>query len=122
MNPLNSIPGTLVAGLMLSVTIAFATRGDHLIAVPANAAVIWAHVFAGIDWIGLLYYFNFVQVPALSVAAADESGQGGAGIKRYVAPRGLTRFRWGAVFTRATPDSLQMHSRSVRSPKLSTHT
>ena len=82
----------------------------------------WAHVLFGITWIGLLYYFNFVQVPALSEAAADESGPGGAGIKRYVAPRALTRSRRGAVLTWSKSDSLQMLSRSVRSPKLSTHT
>ena len=31
----------------------------------------WLHFLAGIMWIGLLYYFNFVQVPALKAAAAD---------------------------------------------------
>jgi uncharacterized membrane protein len=56
-------------------------------------------VLAGITWIGLLYYFNFVQVPALADAAADEGGPGGAAITKYVAPRALWWFRWGAVVT-----------------------
>jgi uncharacterized membrane protein len=56
-------------------------------------------VLAGITWIGLLYYFNFVQAPALAAAAADQGGPGGAGISKYVAPRALLWFRWGAVFT-----------------------
>ena len=34
------------------------------------------HVIAGVAWIGLLYYFNFVQVPALKAAAADGTGAG----------------------------------------------
>jgi uncharacterized membrane protein len=61
--------------------------------------IIWLHVLAGITWIGLLYYFNFVQVPALAEAAADEGGPGGAGISKYVAPKALLWFRWGAVAT-----------------------
>jgi len=59
----------------------------------------WFHFLAGITWIGLLYYFNFVQVPALAEAASDEGGPGGAGITKYVAPRALWWFRWGAVVT-----------------------
>lgn len=100
MNPLNTIAGTLVAGLVISVLIVFATLGDHITGgVAANSIIIWAHAFAGIVWIGLLYYFNFVQVPALADAAADEGGPGGAGISKYVAPRALLWFRWGALFT-----------------------
>ncbi|QKT02820.1 urate hydroxylase PuuD [Ectothiorhodospiraceae bacterium 2226] len=59
----------------------------------------WLHLLAGITWIGLLYYFNLVQVPALAAAAADTGGPGGAGISKYVAPRALLWFRWSAVVT-----------------------
>ncbi|MXW21098.1 MAG: hypothetical protein F4Z95_09875 [Gammaproteobacteria bacterium] len=64
-----------------------------------NAFLIWLHVFAGITWIGLLYYFNFVQVQALSDAASDDEGPSGAAITRYVAPRALWWFRWAALVT-----------------------
>ena len=57
------------------------------------------HVLSGITWIGLLYYFNFVQVPALAEAIGDDGGPGGAGITKYVAPRALWWFRWGAALT-----------------------
>ena len=60
---------------------------------------VWLHVLAGITWIGLLYYFNFVQVPAANEAAADSDGPGPAAISKYVAPRALLWFRWGAVAT-----------------------
>ncbi|MGQ0383437.1 MAG: urate hydroxylase PuuD [Gammaproteobacteria bacterium] len=50
-------------------------------------------------WIGLLYYFNVVQVPGLADAAADKGGPGGAGIGKYIAPRALWWFRWAAVAT-----------------------
>jgi len=56
----------------------------------------WLHILAGVMWIGLLYYFNFVQVPALAEAAKDNTG---AGITKHVAPRALFYFRWAAVVT-----------------------
>ncbi len=65
---------------------------------------VWFHVLAGITWIGLLYYFNFVQVPAVGQALgeADSGGPGPAAINKYVAPRALLWFRWGAVATWVT--------------------
>ncbi|MGE0386688.1 MAG: urate hydroxylase PuuD [Gammaproteobacteria bacterium] len=59
----------------------------------------WLHLVSGVCWIGLLYYFNLVQVPALADANADKGGPGGAGISKYVAPRALLWFRWAAVVT-----------------------
>ena len=100
MNPLKSIGGTIGAGVVLALVIVFATKGNHMVAgASAQALIIWLHVLAGITWIGLLYYFNFVQVPALGEAASDQGGPGGAGITKYVAPRALWWFRWGALVT-----------------------
>ncbi|NIR29275.1 MAG: hypothetical protein GWN84_08160 [Gammaproteobacteria bacterium] len=59
----------------------------------------WIHFLAGITWIGLLYYFNFVQVPAMAQAGADKEGPGPAAISKYVAPRALLWFRWSALAT-----------------------
>lgn len=59
----------------------------------------WLHIVAGITWVGLLYYFNVVQLPALADAGADKGGPGGAAITKYVAPRALWWFRWAAVLT-----------------------
>jgi uncharacterized membrane protein len=100
MNPLKTIPGTIIAGFVLAALILFLLPGDHVVAgAPAKSLVIWLHVLSGITWIGLLYYFNFVQVPALGEAVGDEGGPGGAGIAKYVAPRALWWFRWGALAT-----------------------
>ena len=96
MNPLKSVSGTIISGIVLSVVIAAATSG---ISFNVHSFIVWIHVLAGITWIGLLYYFNFVQVPALAEAASDEGGPGGGGITKYVAPRALWWFRWGAVVT-----------------------
>jgi uncharacterized membrane protein len=95
MNPLTTVKGTIIAGVVLAIVIAL-SMGVRL---NVPSLVMWLHVLAGITWIGLLYYFNFVQVPALAAAAADQGGPGGAGISKYVAPRALLWFRWGAVFT-----------------------
>jgi uncharacterized membrane protein len=58
----------------------------------------WFHYIAGIAWIGLLYYFNFVQVQGL--AAANKAADGGAaGITKYIAPRALQLFRGAAIAT-----------------------
>jgi len=56
----------------------------------------WVHIAAGVMWIGLLYYFNFVQVPALADAGKDGTG---GGITKHVAPRALFWFRWAALVT-----------------------
>lgn len=110
MNPLKSIWGTLIAGVVLAVILVWVTMGNHMVAGHrANAIVIWLHVLSGITWIGLLYYFNFVQVPAMAQAASDDGGPGGAGISKYVAPRALVWFRWGAVATWVTGAVFLLH-------------
>ena len=97
MNPLKSITGTLISGLVLAAIIALAATEIGM--ADSGAVVILIHVAVGVTWIGLLYYFNFVQVPAMGEAAADEGGPGGAGISKYVAPRALLWFRWSALAT-----------------------
>jgi uncharacterized membrane protein len=110
MNPLNSIVGTIVAGVILAIILVLVTMGEHTIGAPRiNSIMIWLHVLAGITWIGLLYYFNFVQVPALANAASDSGGPGGAGITKYVAPRALAWFRWGAVVTWLSGAAFLLH-------------
>src|SRR5258707_11932344 len=53
----------------------------------------WLHIMAGVMWIGLLYYFNFVQVDALKKAAAGTPPTR-AGITKHLAPRALFFFPW----------------------------
>ena len=105
MNPLNTIKGTIIAGVVVAVVIALITADRAL---NELSLIVWIHVIAGVAWIGLLYYFNFVQVPALAAAAADNAGPGGAGISKYVAPRALLWFRWAAVVTWSTGPLLRI--------------
>ena len=101
MNPLSTIKGTITAGVVIAIVIALivAVLAKTGIGFNTPSFIMWLHVLAGVTWIGMLYYFNFVQVPALAAAAKDQGGPGGAGISKYVAPRALVWFRWGAVFT-----------------------
>lgn len=96
MNPLTSIAGTIASGFVLAVLIVL---GLGMTGLNLWEIEVWAHVLAGITWIGLLYYFNFVQVPAVGNALADKDGPGPAAINKYVAPRALLWFRWAAVVT-----------------------
>ena len=99
MNPLNSVRGAIITGFVVALIIAFAipTTAFHELGLAR-----WLHVITGVMWIGLLYYFNVVQVPAMTAAAADKGGPGGAGVVKYVAPRALLWFRWAAVATWVT--------------------
>jgi len=60
----------------------------------------WLHILAGITWIGLLYYFNFVQVPGL--AAYGDEGKARNITITQIATRALWWFRWASVATLAT--------------------
>ena len=100
-NPLYSIKGTIIAGVVLMfVVIAILDAGEPGLMSDANNIYLgfmrWFHAIAGIAWIGLLYYFNFVQIPALKDAAADGSA---GGITKHVAPLALLWFRWAALAT-----------------------
>lgn len=97
MNPLNTRTGVVIAGIVLAILFAwFITGGLTFHPVQFGR---WFHIASGVMWIGLLYYFNFVQVPALAAAAADKGGPGGAAITKYVAPLALLFFRWAALAT-----------------------
>ena len=106
MNPLTSILGTIISGFVLAILIVL---GLGAAGVNSIEIAVWFHVLAGVVWIGLLYYFNFVQVPAVGEALGDEGGPGPAAINKYVAPRALLWFRWGAVVTWLTGAAALMH-------------
>jgi uncharacterized membrane protein len=100
MNPLLNHRKSLILGIVLALILAFVlaeVRGSVQFFEAGLAR--WVHIVAGVFWIGLLYYFNVVQTPALADATADKGGPGGAGINKYVAPRALFWFRWAALVT-----------------------
>jgi uncharacterized membrane protein len=86
----------LLIGVIL---LAAAMFGLHSEAIATKAYwVVWLrflHIFAGILWIGLLYYFNFVQIPTMPSVPAELK----PGISKYIAPAALFWFRWAALAT-----------------------
>jgi uncharacterized membrane protein len=95
MNPLNSVGGAILVGVVLAVIASVGIRPGF----AELGLAVWIHIVAGVMWVGLLYYFNVVQTPALQAAAADSGGPGPAGISKYITRRALAWFRWAAVLT-----------------------
>ena len=87
----------LVIGIVLLLAAMFGLHGGLI----GEGYYDWAqfmrylHVFAGILWIGLLYYFNFVQIPTMPKVPAELK----PGVSKYIAPAALFWFRWAALAT-----------------------
>jgi len=98
---INSVKGKILIGFILAIIVYVSFRGNAVEAAGLNhyGTTVWLHVLAGIVWIGLLYYFNFVQVPGMGQALADTDGPGPAAIGKYIAPRALLWFRMAAATT-----------------------
>jgi uncharacterized membrane protein len=58
----------------------------------------WLHVISGVMWIGLLWYFNFVQVPTMPKIPDEHK----PGVTKHIAPAALFWFRWAALATVVT--------------------
>jgi len=86
----------LLIGVVLLAAAMFGLHGEIV-----GAKVYWIgwlrflHIFAGVLWIGLLYYFNFVQIPTMPKVPAELK----PGITRHIAPAALFWFRWSALAT-----------------------
>ena len=68
---------------------------DHYGMIFWQAVLRWCHVVSGILWIGLLYYFNFVQIRKMPEIPAELK----PAVSKYIAPEALFWFRWAAVAT-----------------------
>jgi uncharacterized membrane protein len=87
----------LIIGVTLMIAAMFGLHGGLI----GDGSYDWTqfmrylHVFAGILWIGLLYYFNFVQIPTMPKVPAELK----PGITKHIAPVALFWFRWAALAT-----------------------
>ena len=96
-NPLENLHKSLGLGLVLTVLV-FLLRGHYTI---MGDSAFWLflfryiHVFFGILWIGLLYYFNFVQIPSMPKIPDEQK----PAIGKVIAPAALFFFRWAAAAT-----------------------
>ena len=86
----------LLVGLILAIVVAVILHGDQLATHAFWAFVFrWIHVWFGILWIGLLYYFNFVQIPSMPKIPDEHK----PAIGKVIAPAALFYFRWAAAGT-----------------------
>ena len=100
---LQSLYKTLFAGLVLLIIVLFITTSitgnpiqfSH---VWSTFVVRWLHVVSGVMWIGLLWYFNFVQIPSMSSIPDEQK----PAISKVIAPTALFWFRYGALATVVT--------------------
>ncbi|HRK57808.1 MAG TPA: urate hydroxylase PuuD [Burkholderiaceae bacterium] len=100
---LQSLSRTVIAGIVLLILIVLGVAG-----VTGQAPTIdhawgaffmrWLHVLSGVMWIGLLWYFNFVQIPSMPKIPDEHK----PAIGKVIAPEALFWFRWAALATVVT--------------------
>jgi uncharacterized membrane protein len=91
---LTSLGRTVFAGFVLLAVIIFALGGNFSSA-ELPFVFRWLHVMFGVMWIGLLWYFNFVQIPSMSKIPDEQK----PAIGKVIAPTALFWFRYAALFT-----------------------
>ncbi|MCK6453198.1 MAG: urate hydroxylase PuuD [Alphaproteobacteria bacterium] len=94
----DSLQNTVLAGIALVVVYILITRGISMDHNWFAFLFRWLHVLSGIMWIGLLYYFNFVQIPSVPKIPAEQR----PAISKVIAPEALFWFRWAALATVVT--------------------
>ena len=97
---LQSLPRTIIIGSILAILLLIMVTGHY----GSYDQLYWAslsrflHVISGVMWIGLLYYFNFVQIPNMPNIPDEQK----PAIGKVIAPAALFWFRWAAMATLIT--------------------
>lgn len=89
-----SLGRTVLAGFVLLAIIVLGL-GANLSSIELPFLFRWIHVMVGVMWVGLLWYFNFVQIPSMSKIPDEQK----PAIGKVIAPTALFWFRWAALFT-----------------------
>jgi uncharacterized membrane protein len=94
---LTDLRNAVIAGFVLAavVFLIYLTQAQFVGAVFWPFLVRWLHILSGVMWIGLLWYFNFVQTPTMPKIPDELKG----GVSRFIAPAALFWFRWAAMAT-----------------------
>ncbi|MGH6693910.1 urate hydroxylase PuuD [Sphingopyxis sp.] len=92
-----NLHAVLGAGLVLAIILMLCLNGQNFEdgVAAGNAIMRWLHTFFGVLWIGLLYYFNFVQIPTMPKIPAELK----PAVGKHIAPAALFWFRWAAAAT-----------------------
>ena len=100
-NILSSLSKTVITGFILLIVIIFLISGITEFYFDYTFLTFifrWLHVLSGVMWIGLLWYFNFVQIPSMPNIPDDQK----PAISKVIAPKALFWFRWAALATLLT--------------------
>ena len=93
-----NLKAVIAVSVVLLVIVMFVLHRDKMVGDYWRSFFLFLHVLGGIMWIGLLYYFNFVQTPIMPRVPAELK----PGVSKYIAPEALFWFRWGAIWTLVT--------------------
>jgi len=93
-----SLGRTVAAGFVLLVLLVLAVGSGKYDHAWGAFAMRWLHVMSGVMWIGLLWYFNFVQIPSMPKIPDEQK----PAIGKVIAPTALFWFRWAALATVVT--------------------
>ncbi len=88
----------LAVVLLLIADIALARRGLSFDYLWITFFMRWLHVLSGVMWVGLLWYFNFVQIPSMPKIPDEQK----PAVSKVIAPTALFWFRWAALSTLVT--------------------
>ncbi|MDH4188656.1 MAG: urate hydroxylase PuuD [Betaproteobacteria bacterium] len=97
---LQSLGRTVIAGVVILLVIMGIAGTFGAMATHGWSAFFmrWLHVLSGVMWIGLLWYFNFVQMPSMPKIPDEQK----PAIGKVIAPEALFWFRWAALSTMVT--------------------
>lgn len=95
---LDKLERAVLYGIILAAVLAVLTGAIHASHIWGAFFLRWLHVLAGVMWIGLLWYFNFVQIPSMPKIPDEQK----PAVSKVIAPTALFWFRWAALATVVT--------------------
>ena len=95
---LQSLGRTVAASVVLVILLAVLVGNVPINQAWAAFLMRWLHVVSGVMWIGLLWYFNFVQIPSMPKIPDEQK----PAVGKVIAPTALFWFRWAALSTVVT--------------------
>ena len=104
-----SLGRSVAAGVVLVILMVLALRGGKFDHAWGTFFMRWLHVLCGVMWVGLLWYFNFVQIPSMPKIPDEQK----PAVSKVIAPEALFWFRWAALATVVTGILLSFMNGSI---------
>ena len=107
---LSNLRNTVIAGFILAIIFIFFLAQGSFDQTAFNMWLLrWFHVLSATMWVGILYYFNFIQIPNMAKIPDNQK----PAISKVIAPAALFWFRWGAVATAVSYTHLTLPTTSI---------